>query len=246
MNLWRNAVFYNENASICPPRVPSFPPLLFSLWGNKLSFSLSFLLNYRFLKLACIVVCEILFSLFHSFFTANESLMCQISTHFIQLSKFMIWCFLITILINLGCQLFQHHLGHKCVLLICIVFYSVSVTFNRPTCWAPELAKLQICCFLQCARCYFCVSRASIFVTSKCSFSQNAVFCNELKAPQSQNLRFFQFLLLAYLSESAWNANRCQKWCQNGRHHGANWHRSGEWNSEVSTRFKSKVELSIG
>ena len=110
--------FYNEIASICLPLVPNYSPLLFSRWGYNLLFSLSFLLNCRFLKLACSVVCQIWVLLFHSFFTASESLMSQISTQSFQLSKFMILCFLITILIILGCQLFQNHLGHKCVLSI--------------------------------------------------------------------------------------------------------------------------------
>ena len=180
MILWRNAVFYNEIASICLPLVPNYSPLLFSRWGYKLLFSESFLLNYRFLKLACIVVCRISVLSFHSFFTANEGLMCQISTQSFQLSKFMIWCFLITILINLGCQLFQNHLGHKCVLSICIAFYSISIMLNRPICWTPKLAKSQICCFLQCVRYHFCILFVSIFVTSKFPFPQNAVFCNEL------------------------------------------------------------------
>ena len=160
--------------------MPIYSPLLFSRGGNNLLFSLSFLLNYRFLTLACIVVCQILVLLFHSFFSASESLMCQISTQSFQLSKFMILCFLITILINLGCQLFQNHLGHKCVLSICSVFYSISIMLNKTIRWTPKLAKSQICCFLPCVRYHFCILCVSIFVTSKFSFSQNAVFCNEL------------------------------------------------------------------
>ena len=160
--------------------MPPFSPLLFSRRGYNLLFSQSFLLNYRFLKLACIVVCRILVLLFHSFFTANEGLMCQVSTQSFQLSKFMIWCFLITILINLGCQLFQNHSGHKCVLSICIVFYSISIMLNKTIRWTPKLANSQICCFLQCVRYHFCILFVSIFVTSKFSFSQNAVFYNEL------------------------------------------------------------------
>ena len=107
----------------------------------------------------------------------------------------MIWCFLITILRNLRCQLFQNHLGHECVLLICIVFYSISIMLNRPMCWTPELAELQFCCFLQCVRYHFCIWVASILVASKFSFSQNAVFCYELWATPSQNLKFLKILL---------------------------------------------------
>ena len=107
----------------------------------------------------------------------------------------MIWCFLITILINLGCQLFQNHSGHKCVLSICIVFYSISIMLNKTIRWTPKLAKSQICCFLQCVRYHFCILFVSIFVASKFSFSQIAVFCYELWATPSQNLRFLKILL---------------------------------------------------
>ena len=72
--------FLQWNRFDLSPACANLFPLLFSRGGNNLLFSLSFLLNYRFLKLACIVVCQILVLLFHSFFTANESLMCQIST----------------------------------------------------------------------------------------------------------------------------------------------------------------------
>ena len=59
-------------------------------------------------------------------------------------------------------------------------FYSISIMFNRPMCWTPELAELQFCRFLQCVRYHFCISAASILVASEFSFSQNAVFCYEL------------------------------------------------------------------
>ena len=134
MILWRHAVFYNEIASIYLPLVPNYSPFLFSRWGYNLLFSQSFLLNYRFLKLACIVVCRISVLLFHSFFTANESLMCQTSKQSLQLSKFMIWCFLIIILRNVGCQLFQNGLGHECVLLICIVFFTAFLSCSIDPC----------------------------------------------------------------------------------------------------------------
>ena len=126
-------------------------------------------------------------------FTASESLMSQISTQSFQLSKFMIWCFLITILINLGCQLFQNHSGYKRVLSICIVFYSISIMLNKTIRWTPKLAKSQICCFLQCVRYHFCIWVASILVASKFSFAQNAVFYYELWATPSQNLSFLRF-----------------------------------------------------
>ena len=129
----------------------------------------------------------------------------------------MIWCFLITILRNLGCQLFQNHLGHECVLLICIVFYSISIMFNRPMCWTPELAELQFCCFLQCVRYHFCIWVASILVASKFSFSQNAVFCYELWATPSQNLRFLKILLWCTCQGASGKQNGDQKWCQNDR-----------------------------